>query len=124
MGVDGLISGAAVRYLRGDESGATAAASALMTRHPGKRRVLHTVVSLAALAGDAGLAQQASRALQVWAGLGWAVFAARCENFRTCFRVWEKETGELVCLRDARYAQRVRIFPGLFPTAPSASGRG
>ncbi|CAM9704269.1 unnamed protein product [Scytosiphon promiscuus] len=64
VGVDGLISCAAVRYLRGDDSGAIAAAGALMASHPDKRRVLHTVVSLAALAGDAGLAQQASRLLQ------------------------------------------------------------
>lgn len=62
--MNGLVSGAAVRYLQGDESGASAAAFSLMAQHPEDRRVLHTVVSLAALAGDTGLVQQASRALQ------------------------------------------------------------
>ncbi|CAN0431567.1 unnamed protein product, partial [Ectocarpus sp. 12 AP-2014] len=64
LGVDGVISGAAVMYLRGDTSGAAAAAGTLMAQRPEDRRVLHTVVSLAALAGDSGLVQQACRALQ------------------------------------------------------------
>ncbi|CAN0442108.1 unnamed protein product, partial [Ectocarpus sp. 12 AP-2014] len=55
LGVDGVISGAAVMYLRGDTSGAAAAAGTLMAQRPEDRRVLHTVVSLAALAGDSGL---------------------------------------------------------------------
>lgn len=59
-----MVSSAAIRYLRGDTGGAAAAATALMARHPSDRRVLHTVVSLAALVGDPGLAQQASRTLQ------------------------------------------------------------
>ncbi|CAB1097731.1 unnamed protein product [Ectocarpus sp. CCAP 1310/34] len=70
LGVDGLISGAAVRYLRGDTSGAAAAAGTLMAQRPGDRRVLHTVVSLAALVGDSGLVQQASRAMQAREALG------------------------------------------------------
>lgn len=68
--MDGLISGAAVRYLRGDSSGAAAAAGTLMVLRPGDRRVLHTVIALAALAGDTGLVQQASRALQAREALG------------------------------------------------------
>lgn len=65
LGVDGLISGAVVRFLKGDVSGTSAAVGALMAQYPMDRRVLLTVVSLAALAGDAGLVQEASRALQV-----------------------------------------------------------
>eukprot|EP00903_Cladosiphon_okamuranus_P012909 g12052.t2 len=63
-GVDTMVSMAVVSYLRGDENGATAAATELVARHPGDRRMLHAVISLAALVGDSGLAQQASRALQ------------------------------------------------------------
>lgn len=67
--MNSLVSRAAVRYLQGDEAGAAAAATELMARQPGDRRVLHTVVSLAALVGDSGLAQQASRALQARFGV-------------------------------------------------------
>jgi len=63
-GVNGLVSSASARHLRGDEGGAAAAARALMAGHPGDRRALHTVISIAALASDAGLAREASRALQ------------------------------------------------------------